>query len=285
MNENIPEGLLESIILRALEEDRADEDVTTQAIFSATDTASGYLLAKQDGVLSGVDIAGKVFKSVDPTIKFEQLMNNGTLIYTGDKLATVTGPAAAILTAERTALNFTQRMSGIATLTNIYLEKISDTSTKILDTRKTVPGLRYLDKLAVLHGGGDNHRFSLQDMFLIKDNHIEAAGSITEAINRCIKYRDEKYPDHKIEVEADTYEQVMAAKELPVDVIMLDNMELAEMRKSIRYIHGHCKTEASGGVNLDTVRSIALTGVDYISVGALTHSPSALDISLEIVLT
>ncbi len=285
MNENLPDGMLEALIVRALEEDRADEDVTTQAIFSANDKAQGFFLAKQDGVLSGLDIAGKVFQTVDPAIQFEQLVANGTLIRQGDKLATVSGSASGILTAERTALNFLLRMSGIATLTNIYLEKISDTRTKILDTRKTVPGLRYLDKLAVLHGGGENHRFSLFDMFLIKDNHIEAAGSIAEAINRCVRYRNEKYPNHKIEVEADTLEQVKVAAELPVDIIMLDNMELSEMRKAIRYIHGHCKTEASGGVNLETVRPIALTGVDYISVGALTHSPSALDISLEIELT
>lgn len=270
------------VILAALKEDNANEDVTTLAIFSSAEKAHGTFLAKEDGIVAGLAVAAEVFRLIDDSIVFEKLVKDGSPVHKGDKLAHVSGPTASLLTGERTALNFLLRMSGIATATSKYMKEIEGTGATILDTRKTVPGLRYIDKLSVKLGGGKNHRESLADMFLIKDNHIEAAGSLTEAVNKCIKLREAKYPGLQIEVETDTLEQVKEAVLLPVDIIMLDNMTPAQMKEAVAVIGGKCKTEASGGVTLSSVREIALAGVDYISVGALTHSTRALDISLDL---
>jgi nicotinate-nucleotide pyrophosphorylase (carboxylating) len=282
MNNMLIEEHVKPVILAALQEDKANEDVTTLAIFSTNDQAIGTFLAKENGVVAGLGVVALVFKTIDPSIVFHQLVEDGTVIKKGDRLATVSGSTAALLTGERTALNFLLRMSGIATVTRRFVDCVDGTGAKILDTRKTVPGLRYIDKLSVKLGGGQNHRANLSDLFLIKDNHIEAAGSLTEAVMRCVKFRDQKYPGHQIEVETDTLEQVREAVALPVDIILLDNMTTAQMKEAVQIIQGKCKTEASGGVNLDTVRAIAETGVDYISVGALTHSAPAMDISLDL---
>lgn len=282
MNNILIEEHVKPVILAALQEDKANEDVTTLAIFSNNDKAFGTFLAKENGVVAGLGVVDLVFKTIDPSIIFQQLVEDGSVIKKGDRLATVSGPTGALLTGERTALNFLLRMSGIATVTKRFVDCVAGTGAKILDTRKTVPGLRYIDKLSVKLGGGQNHRANLSDLFLIKDNHIEAAGSLTEAVMRCVRFRDQNYPGHQIEVETDTLEQVKEAITLPVDIIMLDNMTTTQMKEAVQIIQGKCKTEASGGVNLETVRAIAETGVDYISVGALTHSSPAMDISLDL---
>lgn len=282
MNKQIPDETLNQLILSALKEDIGLEDITTNAIFQQHNIAVGYFLAKANGIVAGIDVVKKVFSLVDERINIEVLIPDGSKVKKGDIIANVNGPAISLLTAERVALNFIQRMSGIATLTNKYVEILKGTNTKILDTRKTVPGLRLIDKLAVKLGGGENHRSDLSELFLIKDNHIDIAGSLTEAVNRCLKYKETKYPKVKIEVETTSLDLVREAIKLPVDIIMLDNMTIPQMTEAVKIINGKCKTEASGGINLDTVRNIALTGVDYISIGALTHSISALDISLEL---
>lgn len=276
------DNIIDYIILTALNEDKGKEDITTAAIFSNNEKATGEFIIKATGVVAGMDVAARVFALVDESIVFEKLIPDGTPVKYGDIAAKLSGPAASLLTAERTALNFAQRMSGIASATHEYVERLQGTKAKILDTRKTVPGLRLLDKMAVKSGGGENHRIGLYDMFLIKDNHIQVAGSITEAVMRCVRYRDAKYPDYKIEVETSTLDEVREIMSLPVDVVMLDNYTLENMRAAVEMIGDRFKTEASGGVNLDTIRDIALTGVDFISVGAVTHSIKALDISLEL---
>ena len=282
MSKSSKNTLIDNIIARALNEDKGKEDITTAAIFSKSEEATGEFIIKASGVVAGLDVAARVFALTDDNIKFDIVIPDGSPVKYGDIAARLSGPAASLLTAERTALNFAQRMSGIASATNEYVKKLEGTKTKILDTRKTVPGLRLLDKMAVKLGGGENHRIGLYDMFLIKDNHIQVAGSITEAITRCIRYRDAKYPGFKIEVETSTLDEVREIMNVPIDVIMLDNYTLENMRLAVEMIGNKCKTEASGGVNLDTVRDIALTGVDFISVGAVTHSIKALDISLEL---
>ncbi len=282
MNENAFDIRVNELIACSIHEDLGDGDVTTNAIFLKNDRAAGEFIAKQGGVVAGLSIAESVFRFVDPAIVFNILINDGTVVSKGDILANVNGTASSILTAERTALNFLQRMSGIASVTKQYVLLTECTKAKILDTRKTVPGLRLLDKLAVKLGGGQNHRSTLSELFLIKDNHIQVAGSLTKAVQSCISYRNEKFPGLKIEVEAESLEQVREALSLPVDIIMLDNLSIEEMREAVALIGDKCKTEASGGVNLETVKEIALAGVDYISVGALTHSARALDISLEL---
>jgi nicotinate-nucleotide pyrophosphorylase (carboxylating) len=279
MNNN---SIIDNIILAALNEDKGKEDITTAAIFSKNEKATGEFIIKASGVVAGLDVAARVFSLVDDTIVFEKLISDGSHVTYGDIAAKLSGSATSLLTAERTALNFSQRMSGIASATNEYVRKLHGTKAKILDTRKTAPGLRLLDKMAVKSGGGENHRIGLYDMFLIKDNHIQVAGSITEAVMRCVRYRDTKYPGYKIEVETSTLDEVREVMSLPVDIVMLDNYTLENMRAAVDIIGDKFKTEASGGVNLDTIRNIALTGVDFISVGAITHSNKALDISLEL---
>jgi nicotinate-nucleotide pyrophosphorylase (carboxylating) len=273
---------IRDVIKRALEEDIKSGDITTGAIITESQIASGEFLVKQEGVLAGFEILEACFTEYDNSLNVINYYSDGDKVVPGTIAATVEGKAASILTVERTALNFFQRMSGIATLAHRFNEEIKHTKAKLIDTRKTVPGLREIDKLAVKLGGAENHRMGLYDMFLIKDNHIETAGSITKAVEACKKWRDKKNPGLKIEVETKNLNEVKEAISCNVDVVMLDNFKIDAMRKAVQLIKGKCKVEASGMVTFDTVKDIAETGVDYISAGALTHSVKALDISLNI---
>ena len=264
-------------VKRALAEDIAKGDVTTEAIVPAEATLKGNIVAKQKGVIAGLDVARATFLMLDTRVIFEPKVMEGAQVMRGDLLANVSGPARALLTGERTALNFLGRMSGIATLTHQFVDAVRSTRTVILDTRKTAPGLRSLDKLAVKRGGGENHRMGLFDMVLIKDNHIDFAGSITAAVERVRAVGTSL----EIEVEARTLEDVAEAVELGVERILLDNMELDTIREAVHLNRGRAKLEASGNVTLDNVRDIAATGVDSISIGALTHSAKVFDVSLK----
>lgn len=276
------ERSLNQIIKDALAEDIGSGDITTLAIVPPSNLAIGEFLVKQDGVIAGLTVLKKVLEIFDPSLRLTTYCKDGDKITAKTVVAVVKGKAASILTVERTALNFLQRMSGIATMCRLFQDKISHTKAKIIDTRKTVPGLRMLDKLAVKLSGCANHRIGLYDMFLIKDNHIEAGGSITNAIELCKKYKRRNHLKFKIEVETTNLHQVREAIKCSADIIMLDNFDLTEMKKAVKLINGKCKIEASGNVSLDTVKQIAETGVDFISVGAITHSVKALDISLEL---
>jgi len=276
------ERKINEIIKNALEEDIGSGDITTTACIPPNAKAKGEFIIKQDGVAAGFNIAEKVFKSLDPSILFKKNISDGEKVFAMTIAAVIDGNAAAILTAERTALNFLQRMSGIATLARAFADKIKNTNAQIIDTRKTAPGLRLIDKLAVKLSGCVNHRTGLFDMFLIKDNHIAVAGSILNAVKACEEFRRKKKLDYKIEVETTNLDQVEEAIKSGADIIMLDNFKIDLMKKAVELINGRCKTEASGMVTLETVKEIAETGVDYISVGAITHSVKALDISLEI---
>jgi nicotinate-nucleotide pyrophosphorylase (carboxylating) len=273
---------IHSIILSALKEDIGTGDVTTEATIPDNVIGKGIFLVKDDGIIAGLDIAERVFKSVDKELVLLRSRKDGEVVKNGEIIAIVEGSVASILTAERTALNFLQRMSGIATMASQFKDQVKHTKAKIIDTRKTAPGLRVLDKLAVKIGGCENHRVGLYDRFLIKDNHIAVAGSISKAVKACRGYKDFKLKNFLIEVETTNFSEVIEALQSGADIIMLDNFELDEMVKAVRLINGKCKVEASGGVNIYTVKNIAETGVDYISVGALTHSVKALDISLEV---
>ncbi len=275
---NIPEGL-DAIIERALAEDVGDGDVTTLCTIPEGAVTRGEFLVKAPGVVAGLEVAARVFTLVDSRVVFTPHLSDGQIVQPKTIIASVHGPARALLIAERTALNFLQRMSGIATATRRYVEAIQSTQAAILDTRKTVPGLRLLDKWAVRLGGGQNHRIGLYDMVLIKDNHIAAVGGITEAVRRV---REGDARQRPIEVEVKNLAELQEALALKPDRILLDNMSLEEMREAVKQTGGRIPLEASGGVNLESVAAIAGTGVDYISVGALTHSVKALDISLEI---
>ena len=269
---------IREIVRRALEEDLGTGDVTSVPTIPAGTRLYGEFLAKERGVLAGMDVVIEVFRQVDETIVFTPLRKDGTAFEVGDILATVSGYGPGILIGERVALNFLQRMSGVATMTRAYVEATAGTGTRILDTRKTMPGLRALDKLAVRLGGGTNHRTGLYDMVLIKDNHIEAAGSITAAVAR-VREAGISLP---IEVEIDSLDQLDEALAARVDRIMLDNMDTATMRRAVERVAGSVELEASGGITLPRIPEIAATGVDFISVGALTHSVKALDISLDL---
>ena len=270
------ETIFDELIKRALDEDMPLGDITASALFD-NETCEAKVIAKEDGIVSGLVIFKRVFEIVDSNITVTLLISDGDSVDKGSILATIKGSALSILKAERTALNFLQRMSGISTETNRYVRAVKDTQCKILDTRKTVPNLRILDKLAVKHGGGVNHRFSLSDMAMLKDNHIAAAGSITKAVE---KVREVIGSATKIEVEVESIQALKEALNTSADWIMLDNMDNATMRECVRLTDGKKKLEASGNMTLDRVKSVAMTGVDYISVGALTHSVKALDISL-----
>ncbi len=274
----------DTFILSILKEDIGSGDVTTGAIINSDINAVGKFLVKDNGIIAGLNIIERVFKLYDQEISFTQFSDEGKEVKKGDIVAEVYGRASTILTCERTALNIFQRMSGIATASNKYFQLIKHTKAKILDTRKTVPGLRMLDKLAVKIGGADNHRFGLYDMFLIKDNHLEVAGSITKAITACKDFNKKNNQNLKIEVEVTNLDQLKEALLNEVDIIMLDNFTVELLREAVKITNGKCKLEASGGINYETVKQIAETGVDYISVGALTHSVKALDISLEVTL-
>ncbi len=263
-------------IRKALDEDIGVGDVTTNLLVAPEASAVARIIAKQDGFVSGLSIAQAVFLMLDVDMRFSLNAGDGAEVTSGQLLLESKGSARAILTGERTALNFLGRMSGIATLTRKFVRAVAGTKATILDTRKTAPGLRAIDKLAVQHGGGSNHRFGLYDMILIKDNHIDSAGSISDAI-RVVKEADNQL---EIEVEAKNIKEVQKALDLGVKRILLDNMSLAEMRDAVAINDGRAKLEASGNVTLQNVREIAETGVDFISVGALTHSAPAFDVSL-----
>ncbi len=265
----------------ALEEDINTGDITTQAIFGDRHQVEGEFIAKEEGIIAGLELSEHIFDRLSKQVKFYPAVPDGSKMVKGTIAATVTGPADVVLTAERTVLNFMQRMSGIATQTRRFADEISHTSARILDTRKTAPGLRELDKWAVRIGGGNNHRMRLDDLFLIKDNHITTAGSIANAIRACVDYREQKGLYAGIEVEVKNLDELHEALEYPeVDIVLLDNMSPADMKKAVDINKRRAKLEASGNISIDTVKVIAETGVDFISVGALTHSVKALDISL-----
>ena len=267
-----------SSVERALAEDIGDGDVTTDGIVPAGASLSGKIIAKEDGTVAGLAVARAAFQILEGNVEFVSRVTDGEVVATAQTLADVRGSARAILTAERTALNFLGRMSGIATRTRQFVEEVRGTNARILDTRKTAPNLRAADKLAVRFGGGENHRAGLYDMILIKDNHIDFAGSITEAVRRARASNSVL----TIEVEARNLADVAEALDVRVEWIMLDNMEVDDMRRAVALNAGRARLEASGNVNLNNIRRIAETGVDYISVGALTHSVRALDVSLRI---
>ncbi|BCR04506.1 nicotinate-nucleotide diphosphorylase (carboxylating) [Desulfuromonas versatilis] len=268
---------IERIIRTALQEDIGHGDVTTMATVEKGTSARAQLVAKEDFVLSGIDVARQVFLFLDETIAFEKLIEDGQRVGRGEVLAWIKGEAATLLQGERVALNLLQRMSGIATLTAQFVEAVKGTGATIVDTRKTTPGLRVLEKFSVRVGGGTNHRTSLYDGVLIKENHIAAAGGIATAVSRA---RARVPHTLKIEVETQNLDEVGEALEAGADIILLDNMSLEQMREAVKLIDGRALAEASGGVNLKTVRGIAETGVNLISVGALTHSFRAVDISM-----
>jgi nicotinate-nucleotide pyrophosphorylase (carboxylating) len=266
----------------ALLEDIGAGDVTTQFFVPYQAQGYGRIIAREACVIAGTETAAEVFRRVDPNLHVDLLQSDGTTLTAGETLLEIRGPAASILTAERVALNFLQRLSGIATITRQFVEAIGEHPAKILDTRKTTPGLRALEKAAVVAGGGTSHRFGLYDMVLVKDNHL-SAGVEFSAFAETIQQLRKQRPGLRIEVEADNLEQVRTVLEIAgVDVILLDNMKPAEMREAVALGKKKIKFEASGGVTLKNVRRIAATGVDYISVGALTHSARAIDLSLEL---
>jgi nicotinate-nucleotide pyrophosphorylase (carboxylating) len=274
---------IDRVVAAALEEDAPWGDLTSAAFLPAEAAASAGLVAREDGVLSGGEVFAAAFRVTDPAIRVELLVEDGAFFRAGDVLARVSGPARAVLTAERVALNFTQRMSGIATLTAQYVAETAHTRARIVDTRKTTPGLRAFERHAVVNGGGRNHRSTLSDAVMAKDNHlavlVERGLSVTEAIRAA---RDLLPHTTGIEVEVDRLEQIEPVLAGGVDVIMLDNFSLADLRTGVEQIAGRAIVEASGGVSLQTVRAIAETGVDVISVGALTHSARALDLGLDV---
>jgi nicotinate-nucleotide pyrophosphorylase (carboxylating) len=262
-------------IQRAIAEDLGSGDVTTDSIVPPQALMSGKIIAKQAGIVAGLDVAQAAYRLLDDRVEFVAQAAEGERVENQRLLAQVSGPARGLLTAERTALNFLGRMSGIATLTCLYVDAVAGTHAVILDTRKTAPGLRSLDKLAMRRGGGQNHRTGLYDMILIKDNHIDFAGSLTEAVRRA---RD-IHPEIELEVEARTLDHVQEALDLGVKRILLDNMSYEVMRQAVALTAGRAKLEASGNVTLTNVRQVAETGVDYISIGALTHSVKVFDVS------
>lgn len=263
-------------------EDIGDGDHTTLCCIPEDAEGKSRLLIKEDGILAGVEVAKKVFSRFDNTLKVEVLIQDGTPVKKGDVAMIVTGKVRSLLQTERLMLNIMQRMSGIATMTNKYVKRLEGTHTRILDTRKTTPGMRMLEKQAVKIGGGVNHRIGLFDMILLKDNHVDFAGGIKNAIERCHQYLKEKSLDLKIEIEVRNFEELQQVLECGgVDRIMLDNFSVENTRKAVEMINGRFETESSGGLTLDTIRQYAECGVDYISVGALTHSVKGLDMSFK----
>jgi nicotinate-nucleotide pyrophosphorylase (carboxylating) len=270
---------ISSHIEKALLEDIASGDITTNALIPESMHCTATMVAKSNGIIAGLEIAEKVFSILSSDIIWKPIIKDGDKVKNGDLLVEMSGPFRALLTGERLALNYLQRMSGIATMTGLYVAQVADYGTKILDTRKTVPGLRVLDKYAVKTGGGKNHRIGLYDMVLIKDNHIKVAGGITKAVEQIRRLVP---AGTKIEIETTTIAEVEEALEMKADIIMLDNMSTGLMKTCVELINHRAKVEASGNMNLERVREVAATGVDYISIGALTHSVTALDISMNI---
>jgi nicotinate-nucleotide pyrophosphorylase (carboxylating) len=277
-----PEKEIERIVKTALAEDIGSGDATSLTTVPANISAVAKMVARESLVVCGLNVAEKTFLEISPNLRVEKITSDGKRVEKGEMLLKISGSARAILTAERVALNFVQRLSGVATLTAQFVEAVKGTRAKILDTRKTTPGLRLLEKYAMACGGGQNHRIGLFDMVLIKDNHLVALrNEPPNAIEAAVRRAREKFPNLKVEVEADTPKQVEEALLAGADVILLDNMTLDEMRRAVFYVNGKAQLEASGGVNLQTVRGIAETGVDFISVGALTHSARAVDVGLD----
>lgn len=273
----IPVHIIKGLIHTAIAEDVGAGDVTTSAVLNGNETGAAQAVAKSDMILAGIEVFRQTFFAVDPEIRFQNCRVDGCEAGRGEILAELSGKLAGILIAERTALNFLQRMSGIATTTARYVQAVAGTRARILDTRKTAPGLRSLDKYAVRAGGGFNHRFALYDGVLVKDNHIAAAGGIKPALERARRNIPHTF---KIEAEVKNIDEVREALAAGADIIMLDNMSLADMAEAVSIIDGRIPVEASGNVTLANIRQIAQTGVDFISVGALTHSVTAADISL-----
>jgi nicotinate-nucleotide pyrophosphorylase (carboxylating) len=279
-------GCRSRAVILALEEDRYTGDITTLATIEPDKQGHAVIRAKSSGIVAGVSVAEEVFRACDPGLLLRFFRHDGDAVETGDEILDVSGGIASLLVAERTVLNFMQRMSGIATRTNTYVRKIVHTGAAILDTRKTAPGLRYFDKEAVRIGGGRNHRFGLFDMILIKDNHIDASGGVANAIRHAVAYREQAMLDVKIETEVRTSEELAAALPCSPDIVLLDNFSVGQLADAVAFARREApqvKLEASGNVGLHNVSDIAETGVDYISVGELTHSVTALDLSMTIV--
>jgi len=272
-------ALIKSVIDYALKEDIGSGDITTNSLIPIDLQTKATMVAKSAGVIAGLDVAEYIFRTLNQDIHWKPFVKDGDKIAKGDLIVEISGSYRALLTGERLALNFLQRMSGIATMTATYIDVLSDYNTKILDTRKTVPGLRLLDKYAVTMGGGKNHRIGLYDMVLIKDNHIKIAGGIANAVAQIKKNIPEGI---QIEVETTTIKEVNEALTAGVDIIMLDNMTNELMTESVKIINGRAKVEASGNMTMERLKEVAATGVDYISIGALTHSVTAFDISMNI---
>jgi len=268
---------IDAIVEAALLEDIPEGDITSESMIPVESCSRADLIAKEDGILAGIDVAERVFFKVDPGIVMTKAASDGSRLTRGMIMAEVSGSSISMLKAERTALNFLQRMSGIATYTNRFVKTLEGTSTRILDTRKTTPNLRILEKYAVKQGGGTNHRFSLSDMVLIKDNHLELVGSIKRAVQAA---RAKTGPQIKVEVETKNLEEVMEAVESGADIIMLDNMTPKAVKEAVRYVGGRIPLEVSGNIDLEKAAELAVLGVDYISVGGLTHSFKSLDISM-----
>ena len=274
--------LEDRLIDLAFAEDIGDGDHTTLCCIPADAMGKSHLLIKEDGILAGVEVAKEVFRRFDPELKVEVLIPDGSPVKVGDIAMVVTGKVRSLLQTERLMLNIMQRMSGIATMTHKYVERLKGTHTHVLDTRKTTPGMRVLEKQAVKIGGGMNHRIGLFDMILLKDNHIDFAGGIDKAITRCHEYLKEKNLDRKIEIEVRSFDELnQVLHHGGVDRIMLDNFSVADTKKAVDLIDGRYETESSGGITYDTIRDYAEQGVDFISVGALTHSVKGLDMSFK----
>ena len=274
--------LEDRLIDLAFAEDIGDGDHTTLCCIPEDAMGKSHLLIKEDGILAGVEVAKRVFAKFDPTMQVEVLINDGTPVKKGDIAMVVTAKVRSLLQTERLMLNIMQRMSGIATMTNKYVERLKGTKTHVLDTRKTTPGLRMLEKQAVKIGGGMNHRIGLFDMILLKDNHIDFCGGITNAITRCHEYLKEKGLDLKIEIEVRNFDELAEAMNCGgINRIMLDNFSVADTKKAVDIVSGKFETESSGGITFDTIRDYAECGVDFISVGALTHSVKGLDMSFK----
>lgn len=279
----LTQELINQVVSAALKEDAPNGDVTSEHLIPSDATAVAELAAREPGVFSGAEVFIAAFKLTNASVQVEMKIKDGEKFEKGQLLAVVTGPARAVLTAERIGLNFVQRMCGVATLTAAYVAKVAGTKAKILDTRKTTPGLRAFERQAVVNGGGRNHRFSLSDMVMAKDNHLavltRGGKDLTTELKRV---RAELPANIKLEVEVDRLDQIAGVLAAEVDIIMLDNFSLEDLRKGVELIAGKCVVEASGGVNLETVGEIAKTGIDVISVGALTHSARALDLGLDV---
>jgi nicotinate-nucleotide pyrophosphorylase (carboxylating) len=279
-------AVIDRVVAAALEEDAPWGDLTSEYLIAPDATARAELVAREDGVFSGAEVFAAAFRLTDPRVVVEQRVEDGEFFTKGAVLAVVTGPARSVLTAERIGLNFTQRMSGIATLTALYVAEVAHTGARIADTRKTTPGLRAFERHAVVNGGGHNHRYSLSDAVMAKDNHLAVLSSKGLSVTAALQGAIARLPHTThVEVEVDSLEQIEPVLAAGIDTIMLDNFSLDDLRAGVAKVAGRARVEASGGVTLETVRAIAETGVDVISVGALTHSARALDLGLDVRIT